>query len=647
MKAGRIEPGVLAFDADGLPRSPAFDDRYHPRAGAWAQARHVFLGGNQLPARWAGRDRFVIVETGFGLGHNFLATWGAWRADGHRPGRLWFVSIEKHPLSRADLQAVHADSPEPALSRALVAAWPPLVANWHNLAFEGGRVMLLLAFGDVADAVPGLVVQADALFLDGFAPARNPQMWEARMLKALAHRCAPGASAATWSVARTTVEGLQSAGFTVDRAPGLASRPAMTVARFGQRYTPRQPAARPPLPARARHERRCAIVGAGLAGAATAWALARDGWQCTVFDRHAMPAAEASGNAGGLFHGVVHAGDGLHARAFRAAALEAERTYRPLVADGTVPGQVQGLLRTETALDAPAMRALLDRLGLPPDYVQALDADAASARAGHRLRGPAWWYPGGGWLDPAALVRHWLGAPGVHFAGRHDIADVRAEGDGWQLLDPAGRIVADVPVVVLAHGRAAAAQVPGTQGHLQWQRGQVTLLPAQTAGWQAPRVPLGGAGYALTLADGRVLCGATTSPDDDDPRVRNADHAHNLERLGRLGLRDHAQPAGSTALPPGLQGRVGWRLGTADRLPLVGAVPVGGSTATRVAHAVRRPGLYACTGFGGRGITWAALAGQLAAAWVTRCPFPLEAALVDALDPARFMVRARQRHAAG
>ena len=189
MKTAPVVAAPLAFDAEGIPFSERYGDRYHPRQGALAQAAHVFLAGNGLPGRWQGRDRFVMLETGFGLGNNFLAAWNAWRADPQRCARLHFVSIEKHPLTAAHLERAHAQSPLPELAAALVAAWPPLTPNLHRLGFDGGRVELLLALGDVAAWLPEIIASVDAFFLDGFAPDRNPAMWQARTNSTASGNC--------------------------------------------------------------------------------------------------------------------------------------------------------------------------------------------------------------------------------------------------------------------------------------------------------------------------------------------------------------------------------------------------------------------------------------------------------------------------
>jgi len=626
MRFAPITPARVVF-GDGPPSAPDFGDVYHARAGALAQARHVFLGGNGLPQRWQGRARFVVLETGFGLGHNFLATWAAWRDDPRRCERLWFVSIDKHPPVRDDLARAHAASPRPDLARALVAAWPPLTPDLHTLAFDGSRVMLRLAFGDVAAWLPQLVLDADAFYLDGFAPDRNPAMWDARVLKVLAGRAAAGATAATWSVARGVRDALAAAGFAVERAPGFVGKREMTVARHVPAFTPRR--ARPPQRAALRD---AVVVGAGLAGAAAAQALAASGWAVTVLERRERPAAETSGNPAGLFHGSVAPEDGVPSRALRAAALDAARCYAPWLRDRVVTGAADGLVQRVDALTLEAMRARLARQGLPAPYAEALDAREAGARAGVALAGPAWWFAGGGWLAPATLVAHMLAQPGVTLRTGAAVHALRAQGDGWQLLDADGRTLAESRTVVLANAHDTLRLLGRSDWPLRMSRGQVTLLDG--AGLPPPRVPLAGDGYAIALPDGRLLCGATRHAGDGDASLRVADHAYNLERLARL---TGARPAVDVAT---LAGRVGWRLATPDRMPLVGAVPVAGADAARGREVPRVEGLFVCTAFGSRGITWAPLAGALVAAWAAGDPFPLEARGIDALDPARFAPRA-------
>ena len=635
MKTQPIVPARIDWADDGTPMALQFGDVYHPRIGAAAQARHVFLAGNDLPARWAGRDRFTIVETGFGLGHNFIATWQALRDDGHAPRCLHYLAVEKHPPTLQDLRHAHAHSDTPALAEALIAAWPPQVPGIHHLPFDGGKLRLALAYGDVRDLLPEWVFEADAFYLDGFAPDRNPAMWDRRLLRALGRRAANGATAATWSVAREVRDGLTAAGFEVSRRDGIGGKRQVLQGRFAPRAPMRSRAGAPP-------DGPVLVLGAGLAGACTAAALAAQGCEVCVIDRHAEPAAGSSGNPAGLFHATVHGDDSPYARLFRAAALRTVHVIRACDPQH-VPQATDGLLRLERDRSLDQMHAIVTNQGLPADLVRVLDRDEASSLAGQRMPSPAWFYSQGGWVSPAHLVRALLDRPGIHFTGGVDVQALQRQGDRWRCIDAQGRTVAEAGQVVLA----AAEQVNRWLVDLGWDalpcirtRGQVTVLPGH-ADLPALRHPVAGDGYVLPLPDGRLLCGATTGPDDGDPRPRDSDHQDNLQRLQRL--------LGQTvaAATSDITGRVGWRVQTPDRLPVVGPMPLRHfDPATRLDQArlvPREPGLHVAMAFGGRGITLAPLMGELLAARITGAPVPLEQSLVDLVDPARWVVRAARQ----
>ncbi len=631
--------------------APDYADVYHPTAGALVQARHVFLGGNRLPQRWAGRERFVILETGFGLGNNFLAAWDAWREDPRRCTRLSFISIEKHPLTREELTRAHASSPLPELAVQLQAAWPLRTPNLHPLAFEEGRVQLLIGFGDIALLLPELVASVDAFFLDGFAPARNPQMWDAHALRRLGRLASPGATAATWSAARVVRDGLTAAGFAVEAAAGVGGKREITVAVHAPRHALTSPPGGWHAHAGAQE---AIIVGGGLAGCAAAWALSLQGWRCRVLDRETEPACATSGNRAGLFHGSFHRDDGPHARAHRAAALLTQRVAGPWIESGSIDGQLAGCLRLESRLDRTGALAALEVQQLDPGYVGWLDPDAAGRLCGLALPSGAWHYPGGGWLAPRGYARELLARSGAVFIGGVEVARIERHGDAWQALQTDGSVLAEAPVLVLANA-LDAARLLGTAGGslagLTDVRGQISSLAADALTLPVPRVPVAGNGYVLPPLAGRLIFGATAQPSDGDPRLRELDHQENLAQLARLAGASAGDMNAWGALP--WQGRVGWRTVTTDRLPLIGAA----TDVKALLESTRKParadqprfvsrlrdarsGLYVFTGLGSRGIAWAALGAQVLASWVSGAPCPVEADLRDALDPARDALRA-------
>jgi tRNA 5-methylaminomethyl-2-thiouridine biosynthesis bifunctional protein len=256
------------------------------------------------------------------------------------------------------------------------------------------------------------------------------------------------------------------------------------------------------------------------------------------------------------------------------------------------------------------------------------------------LSHPAWFYPGGGAIDPAAYARAMLTASGAQLRLGTAIAALRETSDGWQVLGADGQVIDTAPLLVLAGGHVQHALLgelaAELTAELTVQRGQLTHLP--DAPW-APRLPVAGDGYAIADGRGGAWCGATAQDGDIDAALRDTDQADNLTRYARL--------AGLAAVPQApLAGRVGWRLLAPDRLPLIGGLAAPGPLAPQLRMQPRRPGLIVCTAFGSRGITWAALAGQLVAALALGLPRPLESELLDAVDPQRFALR-RQRRPAG
>lgn len=637
----KVEPAALEFDAGGHPYSSRYGDVYASRDGALGQARHVFLGGNELPLRWAGRGQFVVLETGFGLGTNFLAAWQAWRDDPERPGRLHFVSVERHPLAAADLQRA-APAPLQPLALQLAAQWPLPLPGLHRLPFEGERVVLTLALGDAAELLPQLLLGADAFFLDGFAPDRNPAMWSPPLVKALARLARPGATLATWCTAGAVREALAASGFAVQRRRGYGHKREMLAARFEPRWKLRR--REPPLPYAG--DRQAVIVGAGLAGCAAAQALARRGWQVELLDAGGEPAGGASALPWGLLHPQVSPDDNLLARLTRAGFLLGRRQLaQPHCADGLPIWHECGVLQ-QAGDDgqADAMRQAMARLDLPPQYVQWLEAEAAAQRAGVALRRGGLWFGHGGVVSSRRWCEAMLeSAPGrIALRPGSRAARLIRGADGWRVEDHCGRTLGAAPVLVVAAALASPELIGLQCAPVRPVRGRLSLLRAGDLA--SLRVGLAGDGYAVRGPDGSVGVGASyefapAGAGEAGYASDEAIHRGNLQRLQRL----LADPG-----PVGIAGTFdGVRCVARDRLPLAGQVADEAAALARaqslggaqLADLPRRPGLYASFALGSRGLTLAPLAGELIAAQLEGEPWPVERDLAAAIDPARFLLR--------
>lgn len=669
-----ISLSALQTDAQGVPYSVHYGDIYHSSDGAIGQARHVFLAGNGLPERWRGRDQFVILETGFGLGLNFLASWAAWRADVQRSARLHFVSIEKHPLEADALVQAHrasrleiAEGVLPELAAALRQQWPVLTPGLHQLIFEHGAVVLTLALGDVGHLLPRLRLGADAIYLDGFSPAKNPDMWQPAIFRGLAKLARDDATLATYSAAGTVRTGLQEAGFAVEKRPGYGGKRDMVVARFAPRWTVRRHA--PPTAARW-PERRALVIGAGLAGCSAAASLAERGWQVTLLERQAQVAAETSSHRGAMLHPALSRDDNLLTRASRAGFWRTLAWLRRLEGMGPTAAIKSGLKsgwsacgvleRAMSAGQAQALQSLLSAQALPADFVQWLAPDAATAVAGVAIPHGGLWFPQAGWAPPPALCEALLQAAGARVVLRTgvEMASMRYTGDVWQACDAQGQVLAQAPVMVLANALEAqsvlstllpvdsrpmaAATLP-----LRAVRGQLSYVP-QAALKTLPQTVVCGEGYLLPVSHGMLQVGASYDEDDEDRRLREASHLENLTRLTSL-LPDALRHDGGAAVE--LTGFVGLRCVAPDRMPLVGALPDMAAAVQQagpgahLADLPRLPGLFALLAYGSRGLTWAPLAAECLVRAVEGEPWPIEADIAAALDPARFLLRAiRQQH---
>jgi tRNA 5-methylaminomethyl-2-thiouridine biosynthesis bifunctional protein len=646
----RIEPAELAFDSEGTPYSRAYGDVYHSADSGPGQARHVFVGGNDLPRRWAGARVFTILETGFGLGLNFLATWHEWRADPARCERLHFVSIEKHPFDRDALRTLHLRYGEFApLAGQLQQVWPPLVAGLHRLHFEDERVTLTLAFGDAELLAPRLRLHADAIYLDGFAPARNPQMWSPRLMRRLARLASPEATIATYSSAGMVRQGLEAAGFALEKCPGFGRKRDMLRGRLAPRWPSRHPRVLAPV----RTDRHAIVVGAGLAGAAICERLARRGWQVELIERRARSATQAPALYAGVFHPHISLDDCILSRAARNGFLYAVTRWLALEQAGRTLGWARcGVL--QLGGDAQGEQRMTEAIAasdLPPGYAQYVERGAAETLAQCRLRSGGWWFSGAGWMRPLDLIAAQLAAAGAYTTGGsaltlHFGAAVHAiarSGGEWQALAADGSAIATAPVLVLANSNDTARLASIGQA-LKSIRGQITYLPAELL--TVPQVVLTGKGYVLPASGGMVVTGSTYDSDNDDPEPQVQSHEANLLRLAQL------LPQARLALDASkLAGAVGFRCVAPDRMPLVGALPdVDAARAQKTALSgaqltglPRCPGLYCASAYASRGLVWAALAGELLASQIEGEPLPLEADLADALDPGRFVLKQARR----
>jgi len=587
----------LLWSEDGQPRSAAYDDVYFSAEDGLAEARAVFLRGCGLPDAWRGRRRFVVGELGFGTGLNVAALIELWARTRPPGGLLHIFSVEAHPISAEDAARALRRWPELAtLTDRLIAQWPGQSAGVHRVEFPDLGVILDVAVAEVGEALADWSGPADAWFLDGFAPARNPAMWRDEVLALVASRSAPGAAAATFTVAGQVRRGLAQAGFEVVKAPGFG--------RKRERLAARLPGVAPSAGA----ARRVAIVGAGIGGAAAARALRHLGAEPVIFDGKGRGAG-ASGNPVALVTPRLDAGLAEPAQLFAEAFRRAVSLYAILPEAIVARGALQ--LATDPRDPERFAKIVGSRL-FQPESLDSLASAQTEARLGEA--GPqALALRNGLVIEPALVLAAW--APKVRKA---TVGRLEPHAGGWRLFDRDGALLDSVDAVIVAAGLASAELVAGlTLGAV---RGQ--------ASWAALKDPPPAAafgGYVIPTRDG-VLFGATNDRGDEARELRAEDHRRNLATLAE-GL---PQLAGRLA-GAALEGRASIRVTTQDYLPLAGPAPAD------------PPGLFVLSGFGARGFCLAPLLAEHVAALAVDAPSPLRRRLCAIVDPGRFARRTARR----
>lgn len=605
-----IRPAQVEFDGS-TPSSARHQDSYFMPGQGLPESQLVFIEANALPARF-GRllsgQVFSIGETGFGTGLNMLLAARCF-LDHARPGaRLQLQSVELHPLKKADLTRALDAWPElKPLGQRLLDDYPPPVPGWHRIDLAA-NVSLTLMFGDATEHWQQATEPVDAWFLDGFAPSRNPDMWQAALFKAVAACSSPGATLSSFTAAGHVRRGLIEAGFEVWREPGFGHKRHRLCGRM-----PGDPVAR--------YSRRgqAIVIGAGLAGSTSARALADRGWEVTIIDTGA-PASAASGNHCGVVYSTPSAHLTAQNRFYQTSLLAAMRWFRahafPAEPDH---GRMAGiLLKPHDARSSAKLAAALES-GAWPAELLSQDQGLYQVHAG-------------GYVRPAAWCRHLLDHALIRPSRSQVIAFSAGTRPAVTTAD-GQRLSADALILATA---TDTRNLPG----LAWlptgiSRGQLSHVAATEASVQWTQ-PLCHAGYLIPAVDGLHCVGASYDRQRSEPVIDPADDAFNLEQLARHLPEHHAALGGHQARI--ISSRAALRCESPDRVPLAGIAP----DPSHLPHR-QLDNVYLNIAHGSRGLTHTPLCAELLADTISQRPVSVEPEIRQALAPERFVLRKRRR----
>ncbi|ODA23112.1 bifunctional tRNA (5-methylaminomethyl-2-thiouridine)(34)-methyltransferase MnmD/FAD-dependent 5-carboxymethylaminomethyl-2-thiouridine(34) oxidoreductase MnmC [Photobacterium damselae] len=698
----KIENAVLDWNELGTPVSNDFDDVYFSNANGLEETRYVFLQQNGLPDRWNdfSRRRFVVAETGFGTGLNFLALWQQFKAfRAENPDatvkELHFISFEKFPVTLDDLKKAHLSWPELSdLAQQLHAHYPPAVADCHRIILEDGLITLDLWFGDIQDCMPqvwtgdeGIV---DAWFLDGFAPSKNLAMWNLDVYKGMRNLARSGCTLATFTAAGFVRRELIEAGFEMKKAKGFGHKREMLTGTIGERTAPSNTKPWYHISARAENDTAqtlndIAIIGGGVASAATALSLVRRGQTVTLYCKDEKPAQGASGNKQGAVYPLLNGNHNALSRFFAPAFVFArqfvEQAAQNSQFDHDWCGVVQLAFGEDTSLlDASSQvtsdeskerkeerregekeadmrnkqRIKLDKMlagGFPNELICALDHQQTREVTGVETGFDGVNYPLGGWLCPKELTRALIeqaqatGLLTLHT--QSEVCKLQQESDQrWQLQFSDGQSKQHACVVI-------------ANGHRFTDFEQTAKIPAYSVRGQVSHIPTNeqlGKLKTVLCYDGYLTpenphshthcIGASYDRNSVDLAFSEQNQHDNRQRL--IDCLPQAEWAKSVDVSDN-QARVGVRCATRDHLPFMGNVCRYDELLTQYenlkemqASADKVPvynNLFALIGLGSRGLSSAPLVGEMMASQICGDPLPMPLSVLEALHPGRMWVR--------
>ncbi len=618
----------------------------------------ILLNAPKLQANWHDCSAWHILDTRFGAGLDFLTVWQAWRCDTARPSRLHYVALTDNPVTLAELLACAVgDAGKQALVSDLAVHWFGLTPGFHRFSFDDERVLLTLCVGELSPMLRQQQFLADAIHLK---PGLDERPWDIWVVKSLVRCCRRGTRLVGTDLRSGLRSHLTQCGFEFDlrqdhdsalSANSDRDSAPVVEGQFNPHWVVKHsrsgPAAPRPSPHHLQTSGTCTVIGAGLAGAGVAAALARRDWQVQVLDAGQAPASGASGLPVGLIVPHVSVDDCTLSRLSRGGVrLMLQQAQRLLIqgqdwdATGTLErrfNSTAGIAWNRTQAEM-AWSRLATQEPLAADWLRA--AGHSEAELDQAL-----WHTQAAWLKPAQLVQAWLAQPGITFRGKTTVAGLRREGKAWATLDAAGQVLTRTDRVVVANAMGALPLMASLQEQdlamaplpaLQGVRGQLSWgLRAGLPDHVMPPFPVNGSGSLVpqvpSAAGPAWFAGANYQPETQALCSLAANHSENLARLANL-----LPLLGEALTPRFAQGSVNsWentRCVTTDRLPLVG--PLTAITADEVQSSV-----WLCVGMGSRGLTFSALCAELLAAQWHGEPLPIEASLATALGAQRHAER--------
>ena len=657
-----IQHAKIHFNQENTPVSDKFDDVYFSNQDGLAETHYVFLEGNQLWERWVNYQEahFVIAETGFGTGLNFFAVTTLFREFRQKyPDsplkRLYFISFEKYPLLLDALQQAHLAYPQFShLAQHLQQHWLNPIQGCYRFHFD--ETTLDLWFGDVAENLPQLGDymngKIDAWFSDGFAPSKNPDMWNEQLYQQMFRFTKPQGTFATFTAASAVRKGLENAGFNIKKRKGFGKKRECL---SGQKTHEKPTALSAPWfqgqPANLK-EQDIAIIGGGIASLCTAISLVKRGAKITIYCEDEQTALNASGNKQGAFYPQLSDDNERNIRFYIHAFA-----YGHQFLQWAIQQQIKfehefcGVALCAYNEKAESKLNKIAKLNLPSDLYQSLNQTELSEKVGLPLPFRGGFIPQGAWLAPRQLVQHtfaFLEKQGVQIKTLQKVTALSQTENGWQITTAENKTFCH-EVVVLANGHKLTDFEQTQKLPLYPVRGQVSQIPT-SANLLKLKTVLCYDGYLTPVDQAKAshCIGASHVRDNATREFSLTEQQENQQKIQRNIPEEWTKEVDTS----GNLARIGVRCSVRDLTPMMGAVPHFSAQQTQyqnlfnlrrrkqpIEQAENYPNLYLIGALGSRGLTSAPFLGETLASLIYGEPLPMSEDLIHNLMPNRSWVR--------
>jgi len=644
---------------DGQPYSPDFDDVYFSADNGIEETEHVFIHHNRLQPRFEQNTQgiFTIAETGFGSGLNFLIAVKHWLQLSKPWQTLYFYSVENTPLTAEDLIRAQNAWPElKAIAEPLQQQYTAASYGFHQFELYQGRVKLVLMLGEVETMLAQLQAPVDAWFLDGFAPGSNPDMWSEQVFSHIQRLSHSGTSLSTYTAAGFVRRGLIDKGFAIEKVSGIGKKRHMLAGTLTSKGEDIHRSDQPWYENVSRDTTRdtaiaieenksVSIIGAGIAGISSAWALVKRGYQVEIFEAASALGAAASGNPRGMIMPRLSLQDSADAEFYTSAYFYALRCLQAL------DPQQQSWQQTGGLQLPSSERSKKQMANYPQDVslAQTLDAQAASEICGLNIEHTVHYFARAACVFPQQVLQKMIGEMGDALKINYDTSIESFDYvDGcWELKNQHRGMVGKTRHLILANAWQLKKYPQLAHIYLQPARGQLSYYQDNPRSKKL-KMPVSFEGYIMPAHEHQHISGASFELDDCSIQLRDEEADANLREINHWFKHLFVEK-------DNCGGRAAVRAVTPDRVPIVGNVALScalhndygdlykGKPACKYPLSNNLPGLYVNSGYGARGFSSAFLCSELLAAIICDEPLPVSKRVRYALHSSRFLIRSLKK----